>query len=972
MEIRLLGGVEIGGDTDTVRLRRSGERCVLAVLALNVRASVTVSTLVDHLWSGTGQSDKSIDTVSTYLRNVRTALKQAGGHTGLLRYNRVSHSCVLDVDPTWVDYHRFTALVALARRDNEPSALREALALWRGPALADVSGHWADHRRHILESERLTTYEDLLHHDLTAGRYAEIVRVATGLVEESIPTDRLLLLGAQGLAGSGQYTAIRGWVARVTQRMRDTVDAAPSAEVLAEIDRLIASPTSSLTPSAGSPPTAMFSLRADIPTFIGREDELRKLLDAVKSALDGPYGAMRTVMIYTVHGMAGVGKTVFSVHAAHYLADQFPDGNLFLELHGHTLGQTPVPPGEALDSLLRAVGVDPIMIPPKLEDRARLWRDRMAGKKILLVLDDAADHDQVRLLLPGTAGSLVLITSRHRLPALDGTLPVTLDVLPPADAVDLLRRLAGLDDDEEDEPVLAEIVARCGYLPLAISLAGAQLRNHPSWTIRYLADLLVTEHHLLEHLRAGDRSVTAAFTMSFHQLPAAQQRLFRLLGIHPGPEIDAYAAAALTGSSPRDAQRWLEALHTDHLIQETAPGRYQLHDLIRAYTQTLAADLDPDDRKQALHRVLTYYQCVAHTANAHLPVYYSRTIPPVVAPPAHVPSVDTDAEAQAWLTAELPTLSACIRHADVPSDKQQAIHLAMTLHPFLRLNGYTEQALHIYATALDAAVDIGDRMGQADALTNLGDVQHQRNQYELAADSFTDAVELFGALSETSSSGATLGTANALTGLGAVRYQWREYEVATANFARALNLYTALGDRRGQAKALDNLGQAQYQRGEYDAAIHCHARALALFTELDFRTGKATALLGLGRATHRRGQYQVAAHNLNGALELFTELGDPHSTAETLNSLGELALDHPDGGDPHDYFSHALTIACDIGSAAHKARALAGQAHCLLRTTRTDAAVVLFREARSIYRSLDVPEAAEIENMLATLEKDAG
>ena len=315
VDIRLLGNVEILGDTGVVRPRRSGERCVLAVLALHPRTPVTITTLVDHIWSGAEQSDKSIDTVGGYLRRIRAAIKQAGGDAGRLRYDRMTRTCVLDIDPAWVDYHRFTTLTTRARQANDPVALKEALALWRGPALADISGHWADHRRHTLHAERLTVYDELLTTYLADGRHAEIVQITAELVDEVTPTDRLLLLGARALAGAGRHTAIPAWVRHVTGRMHQTADVAPTLDVLDEIDQITAHPTGwHPTPAFSSVPTAMFGMRADIPTFTGRDEELHTLLDTVLTTLpdteDGDAGdGVRAIAIHTVDGMPGIGKT---------------------------------------------------------------------------------------------------------------------------------------------------------------------------------------------------------------------------------------------------------------------------------------------------------------------------------------------------------------------------------------------------------------------------------------------------------------------------------------------------------------------------------------------------------------------------------------------------------------------------------------------------------------------------------------
>jgi DNA-binding SARP family transcriptional activator len=482
VEIQLLGNVEIHGNPGPIRLERAGEVAVLAILAFNTGKPVSPAALVDHLWEPPEQTDKSLETVTKYVRTLRVALVRAGGQREWLVYDRRAGTYLLNVNPACVDYHRFTELVAAAHRDRDTSLWEKALALWTGPALGGVTGPWAQNRRHVLDTERLAAYDALLADYLATGRHAEVTRITAMLVDECTPTDQLLLVGARALAGAGRHTAIPGWKQHVTARMRQTVDATPSAEVLDEIDQITAHPTPWHPHPERGPATAMFSLRSDIATFTGRDEELNTLLDTVlatlphpdrdNAGLGGEGGGVRAIAIHTVDGMPGVGKTTFTVHAAHHLATRFPDGNLFLDLLGHAPGQYPLSPGAALESLLVANGVDPKMIPTPLADRARLWRDRLAGKKVLLVLDDAADHDQVRPLLPGTAGNLVLITSRHRLAALDGVTPLTLDVLPPDQAITLLLRLSGRHStpDPDEHAGMARIVASCGYLPLAITL----------------------------------------------------------------------------------------------------------------------------------------------------------------------------------------------------------------------------------------------------------------------------------------------------------------------------------------------------------------------------------------------------------------------------------------------------------------------------------------------------------------------
>ena len=344
------------------------------------------------------------------------------------------------------------------------------------------------------------------------------------------------------------------------------------------------------------------TLPRDIGGFTGRERELTGLEKSLAKAVGGGL-----VGIYAIDGMAGIGKTTFAVHAAHRLAGRFPDGQFFLPLHAHTAGQSPVDPADALASLLMTAGVAVQHIPPGLEARAAKWRDHVAGKKILLLLDDVAGHEQVRPLLPGSAASLVLVTSRRRLTALEDAIVISIDTLSPDEAWALLVRLADRADLELDEAAGREITRLCGFLPLAIGMLARRLRHHPARTAAELAAELAAARDRLAVMRAENLSVAAAFDLSYQDLTADQQRLFRRLGLTLGPDIDAYAAAALDDTSLEDARRQLDELYDHHLLAEPAPGRYLLHDLLREYARALVAaePADPDARcRRTAHQLL--------------------------------------------------------------------------------------------------------------------------------------------------------------------------------------------------------------------------------------------------------------------------------------------------------------------------------------------------------------------------------
>src|SRR5262245_33210641 len=426
---------------------------------------------------------------------------------------------------------------------------------------------------------------------------------------------------------------------------------APAAEVLA------ARPDG----AGGGPAAAVTrSLPRDIGSFTGREPELARLLGTLAgvTADGGPPG------ICVIDGMAGVGKTTLAVHAAHRLAGSFPDGQFFLPLHAHTPGQRPVSPADALASLLLTAGVAVQEIPPGTEARAGRWRDHVAGKKILVLLDDAAGHDQVRPLLPGTPGSLVVVTSRRRLTALEDSAVISLGTLSPAEAVALLARLAGRPGLGSGAGPAGEIARLCGYLPLAIGMLARQLRHHPARTAAELAADLAAARDRLAVMRAENLSVAAAFDLSYADLSQAQQRLFRRLGLIPGADIDAYAVAALDDTSLESARGQLDELYDNHLITEPQAGRYLPHDLLREYARALADGDDDAESEAAIGRVVGYYAHVAAAACKHIATWTTAGgRPPPGSPPAHAPRLATPEEAAAWLEAERSNLFATVSYA---------------------------------------------------------------------------------------------------------------------------------------------------------------------------------------------------------------------------------------------------------------------------------------------------------------------
>jgi tetratricopeptide (TPR) repeat protein/transcriptional regulator with XRE-family HTH domain len=642
----------------------------------------------------------------------------------------------------------------------------------------------------------------------------------------------------------------------------------------------------------GSAAAASRTLPRDIAAFTGRQDELSQLMARWTEAAAGG----TVVSVHAIGGMAGIGKTTFVVHAAHRLADRFPDGQFFLPLHAHTPGQRPVDPADALASLLLTAGVPAHQIPPGVDARAARWRDHAADKKVLLVLDDAAGHRQVRPLLPGTPGSLVLITSRRRLTALEDAAVVSLDTLAPSEAAGLLAGLAGRADVRADDPGVGDLAELCGYLPLAIGMMGRQLAHHPAWTAPVVASELAAAKDRLELMAAEDVSVAAAFGLSYQDLDDGQQGLFRRLGLHPGPDIDAYATAALDGSGVAAARRRLEALYDQHLITEPAPGRYRFHDLIREHARTLAAADDPADSAAAATRLLDYYLHTARAAAGHFPSWTNAEGPAPPGPaPGSAPPVSTLAQAAGWLEAERANLHAAASYAAAgyaaaTARPVYAVLIPAAMDGFLQTRGYWDQGLALHQAALAAARQADDRASQALALMLLSPMQTMTEDTPAAVASATRALQLYRDL------GDRTGQAAALHMLGFLHTATDDYPAAAAELRQALELFRGLGHRRGQGDALHYLGAAHRYTGNYPAAAACQRQALELYCDTGYRTGQANALMQLGAVQQLAGDYPTAAASLLQARALCSDLGDRHLQAEVLYELAavqRLTGDYP-------------------------------------------------------------------------------
>lgn len=697
------------------------------------------------------------------------------------------------------------------------------------------------------------------------------------------------------------------------------------------------------TESAGRAVTAASprTLPSDIASFTGREPELSQLMDPAAAAAG-------IVGIHAIDGMAGIGKTALAVHAAHMLAARFPDGQIFLPLHAHTPGRRPVDPADALATLLLTGGADPQQVYLKPDLRAELWRDHLAGKRILLLLDDAASSDQVRPLLPGAPGSMVLVTSRRRLTALHGLQAVSLDILSPADAAALLVQLAGRRGLSREDPAVADIAALCGFLPLAISILGSKLQHHPSWAAADALRYLAAARTRLAVMNTDNLSVAAAFDLSYQDLTAASQHLFRRLGLHTGTDIDAYAAAALGGIDPEQARRHLEEMYDQNLLAEPAPGRYRMHDLIREHARILTAADPMAEREAAVGRLLTYYQHATWAAGRHLS-WRIAAAPPLAeaSRPGHLPELATQQDARAWMEIERLNLHASVEYAAARGDVATAVQLLAGMHAFLQGYGHWDQAIFLHEMALDAAHRAGDRTAEAQVRTDLGCLQYLTDAYAAANENLRHALELYGG------TGDRLGTANAYHYLGAVQSVSGRLQEAITSLSRARQLYRDVGNQLGESVVLNKLGAAQRSAGAFAAAASSLTDAVRMSEEFHDPVGVAGALNNLGHLQRLTGDLNPAISNISRALGIYRECRGRLGEANALNNLGALQALTGEADTAFATLSESLELYRDLGDQLGEASALSDLGVAHFRAGDLAAARAALEQAREIFDRLD-------------------
>jgi len=968
--MRLLGRVEADQNGRPLSLGRRRERLLLGILLLAPGAVVPVDRLTELLWDDNPPGNARAQ-LNTHVSRLRGVLDPDHDGSLGLRLTSKQGGIVAETDPDLVDAHRFRRLVEAALVRPAPSAradgLGEALALWRGPLLADVADDRLRQRvgASLIEL-RMIALEKWAEAELAAGRAETLVGELSRLTGEHPLHEPFALLLMQTLSRLGRPGDALQAFETIRRHLAEELGADPGAE--------LRSLHVSVLRGEASPAPGRDDLPPDIADFTARSAEIERLA-TVDSA--------PAVRLVAIEGMAGVGKTALAVHVAHRLAEHYPDARLFLNLHGHTEGAEPAGPAAALESLLRAWGVPAETIPAGLDERASRWRAELAGRRVLVVLDDAASAAQIRPLLPGTAGSLVLITCRNSLTDLEAVDPLTLDVLPGPEAVRLLGRVAGRNRTESDPAAAAEVARLCGHLPLAVRIAAARLRSRPAWTVTDLARRLGDEQHRLAELSVGDRSVTGAFMLSYHHLSDAQRRVFRLLGLHPGTDLALAAAAALTGEPVLATERDLDALVDAHMVQQQAGGRYRLHDLLRE----LARDLVRRDPVpgEPVNRLLDHYESWLADAAA------------AIDPRGRRSGYD---EAIAWCETEHDNLVAVAAYASRHGWTGHAWRIPDRLWLYLRTRGRHLESIELHRLALAAVGDLDEARSallrnQANSYVSLG-------RYDDARDALRDLLEVCRRTGDRGGEGSALAT------LGVVAERTGDYETALEHYHRALPLRRSVGDRWGEAAnllylglVLDRLGRhaealdryeeslalrremndvrgegatltcagMTYDRlGRYDEALSHHGRALDLMRRAKDRQGEAAALGNLANVLRHLGRPAEALDHHRKCLEILREVGDRNSESDVLNDVGETYLASGRVAEAVSSHRSALALAEEVQARREQARAHDGIARCV-RDDDPDVAERHWRQALDLYRRIGGPEADRITSELATMDR---
>ncbi|MEO3810289.1 BTAD domain-containing putative transcriptional regulator [Sphaerisporangium sp. B11E5] len=984
MEFRILGPLEVLAQSGRLDVGGLRQRITLALLLLDAGRVVTVERLVDAIYGEVlpPTSKAQVQICISALRRLFTA----HGRPGLI----VTHprGYILEVaDEDTLDVRRFETLTAEARRRRDAGDLdtavrqyREALALWQGEAMVGIDSRPVRAAANRLAEHRVTTNEDCLQLELDLGHHHELVGELTALVAEHPLRERLRGQLMLALYRSGrQADALRVYrLARET--MVEELGIEPN-EQLQRLEYAILTSDESLNGPARvttipleppEPPPARpvpVLLPAAVADFTGRN----KQLDAIQRelALAAEDRFRLAVPIIVIAGQGGLGKTTLAVHAAHTVAERFPDGQLFTDLHGGAYRQ--VSAMQVLERFLRALGVAGSDMPDGLEERAEMYRALLADRRTLIVLDDAARESQVLPLLPGNRTSAVLITSRSRLAGLPGAVQIEMDIFDSDQSLELLGRIAGSDRVRAEPGEAVELSELCGRLPLALRIAGARLSARPHWSIDQLVVRLKDETRRLDELKHGDMGIRASISLTYESVGPEARRLFRLLAILDTSVFSAWLAGALLGGSHTDAQDLLDELADAQLIESAGPGygvhsQYRFHDLVRVFArERLAAEETAAERKTALERALGTLLFVAEAA--HRRVYgeeYLQVHSGATRRPLPRKLVDQlVASPMAWYERERPLLVSGIRQAARAGFAELCWDLAISAVTLFESRIYLDDWRETHEVALAAARHAGDPRGQGAILYSRGSLHMTLKRLAEARRDFEEAIELFNRV------GDDLGVALVLRNVAFLDRMSGLADEAAARYTHALDIFTRTGDQVGAAYVLHNLAQLRLDDGDPEGASRLLAEALALSRRGGSRRVEAQVLHRMGDTYLQWDEPSLAAEIFGTAIDIVREIGDPIGETYVLCGLGVARLRLGEVAEAEEALRQAVRLGRSSGDGLAEGRALLGLGELALSCDDHAHAVAHLEQALTVFHTLGIPAYEERARAMLTRARTA-
>ncbi|MFJ8004318.1 AfsR/SARP family transcriptional regulator [Streptomyces fagopyri] len=963
LRFSVLGPVRAWRGGESLPTGSPQQRALLAALLLREGRTATSGELIDALW-GEEPPSQALAAVRTYASRLRKALdpgvliSESGGYA-----IRLSEGAgTLDL----AEAQELSADAEKAKHSGDLSLAREllsgALALWDGEPLASVPGPYADTQRARLEEWRLQLLESRLDMDLEQGCHAEAVSELTALTAAHPLRERLRELLMLALYRSGRQAEALAVYADTRRLLADELGVDPRAGLKELQQRILQADPGLAEPSAPTAepvaaPVRPAQLPATVTDFTGRSAFVQELSDvlAAASTEEG-----RVMAVSALAGIGGVGKTTLAVHVAHQARAAFPDGQLYVDLQG--AGQRAAEPETVLGSFLRALGTPASSIPDSLEERAALYRSVLDGRRVLVLLDNARDAAQVRPLLPGMEGCAALVTSRARMVDLAGAHLVDLDVMSPEEALQLFTRIVGQERVASEREAALDVVAACGFLPLAIRIAASRLAARRTWTVSVLAAKLGDERRRLDELQAGDLAVKATFELGYGQLEPAQARAFRLLGLADGPDISLAAAAAVLDLPVEDTEDLLESLVDTSLLESAAPGRYRYHDLVRLYARACAErdEQPPSERDAALSRLLDFY--LATTAGVYAIDRPGDRLVEHLEPTEYPGLVFEDRHrAQDWLYAEAVCTLACVRQSMGPGTLARAVDLLWAACD-LAESGANSKEYEAVAGAADAAAqEAGAPRAQGRALTTLAFVHHITGRFDPADRAATRALKL------------ALASADPLTScwssniLGVIAIYQNRHEDGEAHLTRAIENFRACEDRPGEASALCNLSRIHLATGRTASAVALAEQGTAMYDDMDHALKGANGRYALGLALTQSGQLSQAAGRLQEALEVFRDSRQRLWEGMTLFRLAEADVAARRPAQAAANAELALTVLRGIGGDWRRGNVLTVLGRALSAIGQSGRAQVCWREALDIFEAMGAPEAAEVRSLLNPL-----